>query len=783
MWVEAFKRLMKRSRTLPSALLRGLVLPEDTAPYERASAVMAVQMAMASLTRPQRLILMVPAPTENLPRVIAAGLLMADLVHQRRKAYVLSKEESLLKGDLLLVTHAVGTAIDELRKLRLGDILLQNVWSVSSYSRYTQDVDLKPRVYVANAGWVLDGFPGRCLEAAVIDATHPRTLVKLPQLLNLTENLRLLIAITPPLLEADLESLGYPEKTCVWLWDPEAQRAIEEVVACRDVNPSLTIKRHIWVCDNTEIDGVLAELYEMLALCMRKGSKPFPPLWDAWSLYHRLRQLAVPLVQLEEFSCTTWGVIPFRKRLERLRGEWPSDAFLEAYWPRITAALQKVYDLLLNSKEPPKFWSVAERVIDFLDSSDPPRLRIVVPTSREGTILSILLSQLDNNWLEAQREGRIEVITVREEMRLVGADRLVHTLLLGYRASSQRYMDLYPPHDTEVIAYPHEVGIDEILQEKIYYFAESLQESEVREFVLRGLGIATNSVSSVRKSPRPVVKLAGKKKYEIRQILPLEPGPLDLERLAGIGPPIAWDEDVREEDFEKGNEAKGHGKLVEVVFAEGRKVRYQSWQPVYVYNPIVEQVRRYVASDVQPGMHLVILVDAVYEGLYDRVLEAIKSLGDPNTPIILKLWNESKSKLLQKYSGNRRVLYETLQQRGLRVGYAAFTKYFHGDDLDEQTLAPHHYLDMKLMAEFSGLYPSEKMIRLTFGAIQQERQRRRAAGRLLKKILRAIVTGEGYQQALESARLLGRDVGEVLAAVEVRTVRDVRVIDRDDGVM
>ncbi|MFZ5898175.1 MAG: hypothetical protein ACOYU7_03165 [Bacillota bacterium] len=529
----------------------------------------------------------------------------------------------------------------------------------------------------------------------------------------------------------------------------------------------------------------MAEAYELLALCQRDARSSFPPLWEAWSLYHRLRQLAVPLAQLEETSYAAWGTLQLRKRLERLRQEWPSDVYLEARWPRLTEVLQDAYDFLLKSEEPPKFWGVAERVAEALRSPGLPCLRIVVPTKREGAILSLLLSLLEEGWSEAQQQGWVEVVTAREEARLAAAGDFAPTLLLGYRAGAQRYLDLYPPQVIEVIAYPHEAGIDKALQERIYSFAERFQENQVREAVLRDLRIQAKSTEQGRCSPRPRIRLAGVTSYKIRKakLLLLDPSPLDLERLAGTGLPTAWDEELMEVAQEKRNETHERGRSVEVTFADGRKANYTLWQSVYIYYPAVEQVRRCTASELYPGMHMVVLVDALYESLYERLLEAIRARVSPHTLIVLELWNRAKGVLLQKHCGNRRDLHRALERRGFQVGYHALRAYFGGEDLDDQALAPLRYADMKVMSEYSGLYPNEETIRMTFAAIQQERQRRREAGRALHALLRAIVTGEGYDSALEGAQLLGHEVAEVLAAVEVRTVQDVRITDRNTGLL
>jgi hypothetical protein len=85
---------------------------------------------------------------------------------------------------------------------------------------------------------------------------------------------------------------------------------------------------------------------------------------------------------------------------------------------------------------------------------------------------------------------------------------------------------------------------------------------------------------------------------------------------------------------------------------------------------------------------------------------------------------------------------------------------------------------MKIVAEYSGMYPNESMIQETFKAIEKERQRRRKAGKGLHELLRAIASGTGYDRALAEARKLDSKVADVLAAVEIQEIRDVRVVGR-----
>ena len=233
MWAESFGNLALQKRTLGRALTVGSVLPVRTTPFERASAVLTARLAVEARRGNQRYVVMVPPPTANHSYIVSAGLLLADFFHRKVPEVPPEEAGSLLNGDLLLVTHAVGESVELLRALKLGDQKLHDIWFVDSFSRYRPSVGRGPRVFVANAGWILDGLPKGRIIATIVDATHPRTAVLLPKILQKLECLQLLIIVSLPLLESELTDLGYPNKSGVWLWDPEAKRAVEEAMSGR----------------------------------------------------------------------------------------------------------------------------------------------------------------------------------------------------------------------------------------------------------------------------------------------------------------------------------------------------------------------------------------------------------------------------------------------------------------------------------------------------------------------------------------------------------------------
>jgi hypothetical protein len=179
---------------------------------------------------------------------------------------------------------------------------------------------------------------------------------------------------------------------------------------------------------------------------------------------------------------------------------------------------------------------------------------------------------------------------------------------------------LYPSFHTEVIAYPYEADLDLAYQDRSYEFVEEMQDDRKRTDILVGLGLKAGSSEDGGKSARPKVEIAGSVETLVRKsrILMPDPKALDLDRLAGSGIPASWDEDVHVDPENREAAGRRSGREVFVSFSNGRKATYMEWQTVGVYHPGTEDTRRYKASDLLPGMRVVLLVDSNYDSLFDR---------------------------------------------------------------------------------------------------------------------------------------------------------------------
>ena len=734
--------------TPPGAMLR--LLPEGFRPFEKLTAAL-VAVAAERSPRPLRLLLMASPPANNLLPATAAGLLVQDLAYRRRAG------QPLLRGDLLALTSAARGSMELLQSLRLLDVTLGEVWEVESLTRYTPKGGRdKPRVYFANPGIALSVMPDRRVAAIIIEAMLPSALHRLPELLSNFRDVSISILIAPPLPQEKLRTIPDHGEWMVWLWDPSVRQESPEA------------RRHVWVSPGDGLEEALVEAEECLGECLEILSDTFPPLREAWGIYHQLRQLVVPLADLEELIRP-----PLRRRMDWMREQDPSQAAAERRWSRLLSTLDRAYQHLIAVKEPPKFWALAQRLHDLLPHVEAEKLRIVVPRRDHGMLLIPMLIQL----FEQQAVEKIEILTPIQEARRIAAGEVRWTLLPGCRPATYRFLDPYFPKPVEVFAYSYEAELEKEIFMRTYDDLERWQGPETRRVTLSRLGLdpppelkgsprRPDLIMSEREAPRPRPArfLAGALRYEPSRLLEIWDQGLELES--------------EPEPKEEGRDASPPkappqpGERVRVILEDGRQLSYWAGQFVYVFYESLGQIQRLQARDLRANMRLVLLLDANYEGIYERLLDALrKQIGVGG--LYLDLWQTAKAKLRREHS-NLKDLYDLLAREGLGVSYPAFTAYFRGDDLDEGTLAPQEEADMAVLARHSGLFQDNELIRETFRWIQRERKLRRQVGRALHLILRGIVTGEGYREALRIAREIGHDIYNIMTAVEVATVRDVR---------
>lgn len=775
MWQSAF---VTSSQKITSALLRKQVLASGARAFEKVSAAIAVRTALRIPTAGQTLLFVVPEATASTARHITAGLLVGNHAHTNALGQLPTAEtRPLFQGDVLLITSAVSECKGELDELSLGGQRLKEIWDVRSFSKYSNPESQKPRVFLANPGWMLTVTATRRFGSVVIDASHPRTLAKLPELLRATEWGSLRLVVVPPMNDFAFRACGYPERASAWVWDPRAMTDAEAVVGRKDNECHGVGERCLWVCDSDpEAAEALAGLHHHLVGAAKAAAgKPYAGLPLVWSIYDRLRQLTVSLAQLEQAASNTWGG-SLRHRMESLdQVHGHGEVAWETTWPALVTAVKSAYQAMLKREETTKFWAVASNVGAFVSSSDD-HLRIIVTSSKEAELLFEALSQIVDGVGEATAAGRLDIVTSAAEARLVAEGHSSPTLLLGPRTNRYRHLDAFPSKRVDELVYPHEVSVERAAQARLYGSWMRTLTDESRVQFLAPLGLDPPASATPRPPcTRPEITIGSTEGHAVKMVKEGEvSNSLDIDSLADAADYLDGDE----ESTPMRDLGSPTGDIIEVTFSRGDIQHYSASQNLDVFFSESGIVQRHPAHAMQRGWQIISFVDGRYDGLFKRLTEVVTSRLPARERIALDLWQTAKDDLFGRYR-NKTTLYDKLRvEGGLTSSYEAFMNWFSEDG----NLAPQQFNEFEILAKECPTYKSPVLIATTFQAVQHARGRNRSCGRQLKRFLRAVVSGDGYDEALESARKLDTALGDVLAAVEVLEVLVARVIQRNgDG--
>lgn len=774
MWDSA---IQLSTQLVTDALLHRTVLPMDALAFEKISGAISVRTALRLQVSEQTLLFVVPEATASTARYVAAALLIGDHAHKNSPEQLPPEEvRRLLKGDMLIVTQAISDSKSKLDELRVGrGQRLSDIWDITPLSKYSAPKASKPRVFLANPGWVAKSAAGRRFGAVIIDASHPRTFDQLPALLRTAcgcSSLR--ICITPPPSESVLAACGYPAKTSVWLWDSQAKQDAQIAVESDDPVIHSIGDRFLWICDSdNDATAALAKLYKCLTTAAKAADgRSFPGLRQCWGIYNRLRQLAVPLAQLEQVAAATWsGNLRIRiDELDSIQGH--GSVAWDTTWPELLAATKSAYQTLLKRGETAKFWAVASKVQAFL-SSPTEHLRIVVGSEAELTLLVPALGMLVDGFAEAVSAGRVELVTASKEARLVAEGHVCPTVLLAPRTNGHRYLDAFSSVRVDELLYPHEVATERSTQKRLHAPWAPLQADERRVELLEPLGFRPIKSAKLRPAgPRPPIKVQRMDGHPVTLVSDSELShEIDIDGLAAATEHKPFD-GLESVTYPRG----GADGVTEVRYVTDDTQIFYGNQKVDVFFSETSSVQRHLASELRPGWKVITFVDGRYDGLFQRLTEAVNSRLSQQQRVTLELWRATKQGLVQSYS-NKRELYDKLSAKGLTSSYGTFISWL--IDGEEGVIAPQQFDDFKILAsEIESYARSKVMLEATFKAVQHERGRNRKAGRTLRKFLRSVISGEGYEEALASARELDTAMADVFAAVEVLEVASVKVTQR-----
>jgi len=798
MWVDELISLCVRpERTIPGAFLKGTVAftmageKLGTGTLDRASGCLLDRFCVQPGRAPRRLVLLRHNCTPAASEYLVGALLVMDLLHSRGQEFGVSLPANelgrLLSGDVLVVTQRVADFVGFLRRLDIGGVRLSDMWSVQALTKYVNSPGCGPRVFVANPGWIRrtphldDRF---C--ATLIDATHPRTLVLASGILAQLSEVRLQTVVCPPLDQRRIESLcgaGKDREAVVWLWDPDSERALADALRSPSAPQAPHPTRTYLVCDDSSINDALKEIHDTLRECYPVDQNGVAGgLFEAWAIYHRLRQTAVSLLELEEAHARARSVfqLPLRKRLDRLRDEDPGpSARIRAHWPHLIQQLAAAYELLLERREPPKFWVLANYVAQIAELDEGQVHAIVVPTEQDATVLTSMLVSLIDEAAPMLEHGKLFLLTVKQEPIFLHRGYSFRAVLPGYRTYGSRYLDIFPPQGTVLITYPYEVMVDERIQAAMRHTVAIHIGEEQRIAALKQIGLPMGAsprdlrprdTPGTARAPKTVI-IDGLGREPLRIVRSPSVDDLALDELIERSAPDAWTGEVTTGAPEVGVAHGGSAfPIIELVFCSGDRLRLPLGCKLDVYYPASEELARVEVERLQRGDQVVLFVDDPLAQLYHRFVEAIREKKDARTNAVLELWGRAKELLLRRHPGEMSQLHTSLRTRGLSVTCQALRAWF--KEGEQETIAPQLFDDFALLAEETGVYRDSGLLRETFTIIQEERVLHRIAGKRLRALLRALVTPD-YDLARTAADTLGTGVDQLGAAISIEEVESV----------
>lgn len=775
MWETAFNAA---EQLVTQALLHKAILPARGTGFEKVSAVIAVRLALSARAIPRTLLLLIPKASDSIARYVAAGLLVGDFAHRSGGDRIgVGESGPLLSGDLLFVTQSVTPSIAAFEDLKLATRYpLGEMWEVTALSKYTKSRYTKPRVYIANPGWVTEHLPKRPFGAVVIDATQPRTMNQLAAVLaGPLSKVPIRIVILPPVGRPFLRDCGYPADASVWFWDPQAQRDADVLIGAGICEEPPLRNRTVWVCGEDDAGAAILELVhsQLNEILKQAAGQPVPGLMEAWGIYHKLRQMTVPLAQLEQLDGNAWSG-SLKRRVDALTTiAGHGNPVWDAGWRALVAVVTQAYEVFVKREEPAKFWVIAARIEEWLRASDAPAYRIVVAGQQEAILLWRLVESMVDGAKEARADGVIEITTVNEDARRVAAGHFAHTLLSGPRVPRTRYLDVYAPYDIEEVAYPFEARMEQEVQAGLYEFVNNLTDERNRIALLQPLGLNADPTSPrCQRTPAPLLQCVVGQGRKVRFIAQASiSGALDLDQLADTGGTSGLDL-YRQLGDSAGPTADG--PLVEVRYKDSTRAWYPENHLLDVFFSMTDQIQRKRVKELQPGWQVVSYVDDRYESLFQRLTEAVDARLPQRDRIALALWEHAKDTLLQRHEGDKNALVEELKAKGLASHSVTVLSWFREDD--EGPVAPQQRNEFMVLARATGCFTDETLMERTFACIQQERGRHRQAGKSLRRLLRSMLTGEGYEEAIESARKFDSAVGDVFSAVELLEVNSIRTV-------
>lgn len=735
-----------------------------------------LSFAFSLLLGKRNLVIEMPNPSTRLTAGVTAGLLVSDFIAERHRRRVLT-------GDVLFITRHIGSGLKSLEGVSLKKVAIKDIWEIKSSS---QAVEVKgrgrPRLFVSppREGQLLPD--GVHLTATVIDASHPLTLERLATLLS-----------NNPVADSDIKvlviPLGYDCREHIdntwlhWVWDWDTINQVQRFAQASNREPAkVKWNRTLLVCDDSELDSLLAEARETLGILSKHT--PYPPveLLRAWGVYHRLSSLSVPLGQYEDAAHHHPYARPLRQTIEFLHTATPSDHLTgsshtvwASEWRKLTESLCQAYEHL-KGDHPAKFWGLAYSLERRFEAGFSTPLAVIVPTDIEG---SILLRNLRHLLPDLPRYLHPDGLSMVKPKSFAGNPALLHrsgdTLLLNPLTSRWRYLNA-TILDAALLVYPHQVGLARYAVETIIRDVLERASYEAQVKTLTRLH-ATKSLSQIQQTtPLDEHKAISRIRVDIEDMEGIPQRETSESTLTvELSPSWVWDEEaitfvpplqIGRRKSEDNMEYDSNS--ITLFLSDGTSITTSPDQTFDVFRFVTEELVEIDAAQIEQDDILVIIDDGYYANLFERSVEALETSIPQYARLStwFSLWEFAKTDALEACDGSYLELHQQLTKKGISITEQAVRSWYAG------IMAPREENALFAMIDLSGNKAAQshkKQIRDSIGHI---RGMRRAVGRRIQRLIKHSTVEPGIASGL--ADEIDIAVEDVLAAAKYVTVEHIQ---------
>jgi hypothetical protein len=223
-------------------------------------------------------------------------------------------------------------------------------------------------------------------------------------------------------------------------------------------------------------------------------------------------------------------------------------------------------------------------------------------------MLTGLLGNIIDGWADALQSGAVSLTTVKEEPREIAEGIVRQSVLLGFRTSQTRYLDVYPGVPIHLVVYPYEAEIDEKVQQRIHASIESFQENEPRAIVLEELSFTSKHATGpkqlsngIPRSKRPTTshRFQIRERPQRRRFLDDESiEPLSFQNIIGQN----WFEEIAATtNRTQSSTNQCPIEYCDVTDVKGDTYHFPMGRLIDVFHPATEQLERIPVENLQPG--------------------------------------------------------------------------------------------------------------------------------------------------------------------------------------